>query len=557
MPDLIFITGGVVSALGKGVTAASLGAVLEARGLRVTLIKLDPYVNVDPGTMSPLQHGEVFVTDDGSETDMDLGHYERYVRTRMTRHNNFTTGSVYSSVIARERRGEYLGSTVQVIPHITDEIKRRILVGAGDSDVAIVEVGGTAGDIESQPFLEAARQLRLDLGIHNTLFLHLTLVPYIATSGELKTKPTQHSVRDLRSIGLQPDFLIVRSSQEVPESALAKMALFTNLKPEAVIPLVDAASIYEVPLLLHSYHLDRMVVERLGLDCAPADLREWNEVARRDRDRDRKHEVRIAIVGKYVELTDAYKSLIEALNHAGLHVSARVDMDFIDAEQLESSQDLTELEKADAILVPGGFGRRGFEGKILAAGHARCSRTPFLGICYGLHAAVVEIARNLLFYEDANSTENNKHTSHPVIALVTEWVTEDGRREQRAAGDDKGGTMRLGAQICHLEEGSLTRDIYRCEQTCERHRHRYEVNNTYLGCLEKVGLRVAGRSADRSLVEVVELKDHPWFVACQFHPEFNSSPRNARPLFTSFVKAAMRQRQPQVEAYARVATEAR
>lgn len=541
MPRLIFVTGGVVSALGKGITAASLGAILEARNLKVTLLKLDPYVNVDPGTMSPLQHGEVFVTADGSETDLDLGHYERYVRTKVTRHNNFTTGSVYSAVIARERRGDYLGSTVQVIPHITDEIKERILRGAGDSDLAIVEIGGTAGDIESQPFLEAARQLRLDLGARQTLFIHLTLVPYVAAAGELKTKPTQHSVKDLRSIGLQPDILIVRSEHQIPDASLAKIALFTNLSADAVIPLVDASSTYEIPLMLHERGLDRIVVEKLNLTCPPASLGEWQQVVRQDQHR--QHQVRIAIVGKYVELIDAYKSLVEAIDHAGLKSSAQVEIDFISSEELESGQEADRLSEADGILVPGGFGRRGFEGMVMAAGHARRHRLPYLGICYGLHAAVVEVARNLAALEGANSTENQKSTPHPVIALVTEWTEDDGRLEQRNESDDMGGTMRLGAQTCHLLEGSLARKIYGRDEVRERHRHRYEVNNRYLQQLESKGLQVAGQSADRSLVEIIEMRGHPWFLACQFHPEFNSSPRDGHPLFTSFIEAALAGRQ--------------
>ncbi len=532
----IFVTGGVVSSLGKGIAAASLGAILEARGLNITMLKLDPYINVDPGTMSPLQHGEVYVTVDGTETDLDLGHYERFVRTTMTQKNNFTTGQVYADVIAKERRGDYLGATIQVIPHITDMIKQRIIEGAGDSDVAIVEIGGTVGDIESQPFLEAARQLRFEVGSKNAIFMHLTLVPYIATAGETKTKPTQHSVKELRSIGLQPDILIVRSDHEIPEHSREKIALFTNVEPRAVIPLVDAESIYQIPSLLHEQHLDEIVVDLLRLECPPADLSEWHRVV--EAERLQKHTIKLCMVGKYMELLDAYKSLNEALIHAGIHTSTRVDINFVDSQDLiDNGTDV--LKDADAILVPGGFGSRGFEGKIAAAGYAREHKIPYLGICYGLHAAIIEFARNVCGMEDADTTENNPNTSHPIIGLITEWQNEDGSIETRDIDSDLGGTMRMGEQECKLSCDSLTHKIYGTDSIKERHRHRYEVNNRYIPELEQAGLRIAGRSGDDSLVEVIEIADHPWFIASQFHPEFTSTPRDGHPLFKSFVEAAL------------------
>ena len=537
MTRYVFVTGGVVSSLGKGIAAASLAAILEARGLKVTLLKLDPYINVDPGTMSPFQHGEVFVTEDGAETDLDLGHYERFTRTTMRKTNNFTTGKVYSEVLRKERRGDYLGGTVQVIPHITDEIKRRVLLGAGDADVAVVEIGGTVGDIESQPFLEAARQMRVELGASRAMLMHLTLVPYIATAGEIKTKPTQHSVKELRSIGLQPDILLCRCTVEIDESARKKIALFTNVEERAVIPLLDAESIYAVPKHLHECHLDQVVVERLGLQCPPADLSEWDDVLAREFAEDLPT-VRVAMVGKYMDLLDAYKSLNEALKHAGLQAMARVEVDYIDAEQIED-EGTSVLEGVDAILVPGGFGDRGFEGKIQTVQYAREHKVPFLGICLGMHVAMIEFARNAVGLDDANSTEMDPSTPHPVIGLITEWVNPDGSTSQRSAASDLGGTMRLGAQPCHLVEGSKVRALYGAETIEERHRHRYEVNNTYLDRLAEQGLQVVGWSADHSLVEIIEIPNHPWFVACQFHPEFTSRPRGGHPLFTGYIKAAL------------------
>ncbi len=541
MTRYIFVTGGVVSSLGKGIAAASLGAILEARGLSITMLKLDPYINVDPGTMSPLQHGEVFVTVDGTETDLDLGHYERFIRTTMTEKNNFTTGQVYADVIAKERRGDYLGATIQVIPHITDMIKQRIREGAGDSDVAIVEIGGTVGDIESQPFLEAARQMRFEVGSKNAIFIHLTLVPFIATAGETKTKPTQHSVKELRSIGLQPDILIVRSDHEIPEHSRDKIALFTNVEPRAVIPLCDAESIYQIPSLLHDHGLDEIVVDLLRLECPTADLSEWERVV--EAQRNPKHKIKLFMVGKYMDLLDAYKSLNEALIHAGIHTSTDVDVTFLDAQDIEDNG-VDQLKDADAILVPGGFGARGFEGKIAAAGYARTHNIPYLGICYGLHAAIIEYARNVCGLEGADTTENNPNTPHPIIGLITEWVDEEGNKEVRDLDSDLGGTMRMGEQVCRLSPDSLTHKIYGDDAIKERHRHRYEVNNRYVEQLQKAGLRIAGRSTDNSLVEVIEIPDHPWFVACQFHPEFTSTPRDGHPLFKSFITAAVEQKNP-------------
>jgi len=536
MSRLIFVTGGVVSSLGKGITAASLGTVLAARGLKVTMQKLDPYINVDPGTMSPLQHGEVFVTADGTETDLDLGHYERFIRTHMTRNNNFTTGRVYADVIAKERRGDYLGATIQVIPHITDEIKSRVLEVGKDCDVAIIEIGGTVGDIESQPFLEAARQLRFELGSSRAMLMHLTLVPYIATAGETKTKPTQHSVKELRSIGLQPDILIVRSDHEIPESARDKIALFTNVEPKAVIPLQDVSSIYEIPALLAQRGLDEIVVQKLGFKVPRADLSDWQRVL--ELQMNPKNEIRLKMVGKYMDLLDAYKSLNEALIHAGIHTETKVKVDFIDSEQVEK-EGTGMLSGADAILVPGGFGDRGFEGKIAAAGYARENKIPYLGICYGLHAAIIEFARNVAEIPGANTTEIEPGAVSPVIGLITEWVDEQGVVETRDADSDLGGTMRMGEQTCLLTQGSISRAVYGSDLIRERHRHRYEVNPRFIAQLEQAGLRVAGTSEDQSLVEVIELVDHPWFVACQFHPEFTSTPREGHPLFTDFVQAAL------------------
>ncbi|KDE40496.1 MAG: CTP synthase [Nitrincola lacisaponensis] len=536
MTRYIFVTGGVVSSLGKGIASASLAAILEARGLKVTMLKLDPYINVDPGTMSPFQHGEVFVTDDGAETDLDLGHYERFIRTTMTRRNNFTTGRVYQHVLRKERRGDYLGGTVQVIPHITDEIKRRVVEGASGADVALVEIGGTVGDIESLPFLEAVRQLRIEVGANNALFMHLTLVPYIATAGETKTKPSQHSVKELRSIGIQPDILVCRSEQALPASARRKLAMFTNVEERAVISLPDARSIYSIPRMLFEQGLDDIVADRFRLDCPVADLQEWDRVA--DCFLNPEGEVRIAMVGKYMELLDAYKSLIEAITHAGIALRKKVRIEYIDSERVER-EGTAILEGVSAILVPGGFGERGVEGKILAARFARENKVPYLGICLGMQVAVIEYARHVAGLAQANSTEFDKHSAHPVIGLITEWVDLDGNVEQRSAETDLGGTMRLGAQVCHLVEGSRSAQMYGATEIRERHRHRYEVNNHYVPLLEKAGLLIAGRSADGELVEVVEVPDHPWFVACQFHPEFTSTPRYGHGLFTGFIQAAL------------------
>jgi len=536
MSRYIFVTGGVVSSLGKGIAAASLGAILEARGLKITMLKLDPYINVDPGTMSPLQHGEVFVTADGTETDLDLGHYERFIRTTMGRKNNFTTGQVYADVIARERRGDYLGATIQVIPHITDEIKRRVIAGAEGSDVAIVEIGGTVGDIESQPFLEAARQLRFEVGSNQAMFIHLTLVPYIATAGETKTKPTQHSVKEMRSIGLQPDVLIVRSDHEIGESAREKIALFTNVETRAVIPLIDLPSIYQIPSLLHAQKLDEIVVHKFHLECPPADLSEWDQVVKAQNSP--LHTINLCMVGKYMDLLDAYKSLNEAVTHAGIHTQTRVKVSFVDSEEV-TRKGVGILAGADAILVPGGFGSRGFEGKIAAARYAREEKIPYLGICYGLHAAVIDFARNVVGLENANTTENDSATPYPVIALITDWITAAGAVETRTAQSDLGGTMRMGEQECVLTADSLTHRIYGKKVISERHRHRYEVNENYVSKLEDAGLRIAGRSKKDDLVEVIEVIDHPWFVACQFHPEFTSTPRDGHPLFIDFIRAGL------------------
>ena len=536
MTRFIFITGGVVSSLGKGITSASLGAILEARGLKVTMLKLDPYINVDPGTMSPFQHGEVFVTEDGAETDLDLGHYERFIRTTMTARNNFTTGRVYEEVIRRERRGDYLGATIQVIPHITDEIKRRVMLGAEGADIALVEVGGTVGDIESQPFLEAVRQMRVELGSAHALFMHLTLVPYIATAGETKTKPTQHSVKELRSIGIQPDILICRSEQEISESARRKIALFTNVDLPAVVSLPDTNTIYRIPSLLRAAQLDDIVVTKFGIDCPPADLAEWDRVV--DAKLNPDQEVTIAIVGKYMELLEAYKSLIEAVGHAGIQTRTRVNIKYIDSSDVKI-HGTHLLEGVHAILVPGGFGMRGVEGKILTVQYARENKIPYLGICLGMQVAVIEYARNLAGLSDAHSTEFKPECHDPVVALISEWVTADGALEVRDENSDLGGTMRLGGQECRLQPGSTARHCYGKDIIVERHRHRYEVNNNYVEQLQKAGLKITGRSMDGELVEMIEVGDHPWFVACQFHPEFTSTPRDGHPLFTGFVNAAL------------------
>ncbi|MGL4318797.1 MAG: CTP synthase [Pseudomonas sp.] len=538
MTRYIFVTGGVVSSLGKGIASASLAAILEARGLKVTMLKLDPYINVDPGTMSPFQHGEVFVTHDGAETDLDLGHYERFIRTTMTKNNNFTTGRVYEDVLRKERRGDYLGATIQVIPHITDEIKRRVIKGAGDADVAMVEIGGTVGDIESQPFLEAARQLRVELGAKRAMFMHLTLVPYIATAGETKTKPTQHSVKELRSIGVQPDVLICRSDHEIDLASRRKIALFTNVEERAVIALEDVDTIYKIPSVLHAQGLDDIVVERFGLQCNPADLSEWDRVV--DAKLNPEKEITIAMVGKYMELLDAYKSLIEAMSHAGIENRTKVKLRYIDSEEIEN-EGTAKLEGVDAILVPGGFGLRGVEGKIRTVQYARENKIPYLGICLGMQVAVIEYARNVLGWKDANSTEFDQNSAHPVVGLITEWQDATGATELRTDASDLGGTMRLGAQDCQLMSGSNVRECYGQDVIVERHRHRYEVNNNLLPQLLQAGLKVTGRSADGALVEVVEAPDHPWFVACQFHPEFTSTPRDGHPLFSGFVKAALKQ----------------
>ena len=536
----IFVTGGVTSSLGKGILTASLAAILEARNLRVNILKMDPYINVDPGTMSPFQHGEVYVTADGAETDLDLGHYERFIRRRMSQHNNFTTGSVYAEVIRNERRGDYLGGTVQVIPHITDEIKRRILAVGDDVDIVLVEIGGTVGDIESLPFLEAVRQLRLEVGASHTLFIHLTLVPYLSAAGETKTKPTQHSVKEMRTIGLQPDILVCRSEESITQPTRSKIALFTNVEERAVIPFEDLDAIYEGPLKLHAEHLDDIVAEKLNLDCGKADLSEWQRVVEALHNPART--TRIAIVGKYFDTPDAYKSLVEALAHAGIQTHTRVEISYLDAETVELDGERV-LQDVNAILVPGGFGERGFEGKITAARYARENDVPYLGICYGLHAAVIEFARNVALLAGAGSTEIDPDTPYPVIGLVEEWMDGSGTkaiRERRDGSEDMGGTMRLGEQACNLAPGSLARRMYGTASVSERHRHRYEVNEAYVSRLESAGLSVSARSARDSLVEMVELPDNDWFVACQFHPEFTSSPRDGHPLFTGFIEASNR-----------------
>lgn len=539
MTRYIFITGGVVSSLGKGIAAASLGAILEARGLTVRMLKLDPYINVDPGTMSPFQHGEVFVTEDGAETDLDLGHYERFVRTRTSQASNFTSGRIYETVIRKERRGEYLGGTVQVIPHITDEIKASIVRGADDADIAMVEIGGTVGDIESLPFLEAIRQMGVELGHERAIFIHLTLVPYIATAGEVKTKPTQHSVKELRSIGIQPDILLCRSEQYLPAEERRKIALFTNVEERAVISAMDLDHIYKIPQFLHDQGLDSIVVEKMHLDVPPADLSEWTKVV--DALEHPESEVTIGMVGKYVDLTESYKSLNEALSHAGIRNRAKVNIKYIDSEALEDG-DFSQLQHLDAILVPGGFGKRGVEGKIAAVRYAREHNIPYLGICLGMQVAVIEFARDMAGMGDAHSTEFEPGTGHPVIGLITEWQTEEGKVEKRDENSDLGGTMRLGAQPCKLEAGSHAREVYGADEISERHRHRYEFNNAYRQQLEDAGLVISGTSADGSLVEMVELKDHPWFIACQFHPEFTSTPRDGHPLFADFIRAACEHR---------------
>ncbi|MGH8682032.1 MAG: CTP synthase [Burkholderiales bacterium] len=536
MTKYVFVSGGVVSSLGKGIAAASLAAILESRGIKVTLLKLDPYINVDPGTMSPFQHGEVFVTEDGAETDLDLGHYERFQSAKMKRWNNFTTGQIYESVIKKERRGDYLGRTVQVIPHITDEIKSFIARGANGADVAIVEIGGTVGDIESLPFLEAVRQMRLELGQRNTCYIHLTLVPYIKSAGEIKTKPTQHSVKELREIGIQADALLCRGERPVPDEERRKIALFTNVAPEAVISVWDVDSIYKIPAMLHQQMLDEIVCHKLDLLARPANLSSWDKLVHALEHP--QHTVTVALVGKYVDLTESYKSLSEALIHAGIHTRSRIDIRYIDSESIEADG-VGALRGADAVLVPGGFGKRGIEGKIRTIQYAREQRIPYLGICLGMQLAVIEFARHEAGLEGANSTEFDPATPHPVIALITEWKSSDGRVERRDERSDLGGTMRLGAQPADVVPGTLAHRVYKSDVVNERHRHRYEVNNHYLPKLEAAGLKVAARTKAESLVELIELPDHPWFIGCQFHPEFTSTPRAGHPLFKSFIEAAI------------------
>ncbi len=539
MTSYVFVTGGVVSSLGKGIAAASLASLLESRGLKVTLMKLDPYINVDPGTMSPFQHGEVYVTEDGAETDLDLGHYERYVRTKMGRKNNFTTGQIYDEVIRKERRGDYLGGTVQVIPHITDHIKEKIKLAGVGYDVIMVEIGGTVGDIESLPFLEAIRQLGVEQGKTNSMFVHLTLVPYLAAAGELKTKPTQHSVKELRSIGIQPDVLLCRSERKVPEHERKKISLFTNVAEKAVINMVDLDNIYKIPEVLSHEGFDDLVIEQFNLKCGEADLDEWRRVIKAEESAT--EIITVAMVGKYLDHSDAYKSLNEAMRHAGIPNNVKVKIQNIDSSSLESEEGLSQLRQIDAILVPGGFGNRGFEGKIKAVQYARENKVPYLGICYGMHAVVIEYARNVCGLDDANTTENDIKTPHPVIALITQWQDELGQVEIRDKDSDLGGTMRLGAQKSLLAKGSLVNRVYDAETITERHRHRYEFNNAYRDILQTNGLQLSATSEDGELIEMVELPQdqHPWFVACQFHPEFTSTPRDGHPLFAKFVKAAI------------------
>jgi CTP synthase len=548
MTKFVFVTGGVVSSLGKGIAAASLAAILASRGIRVTNLKLDPYINVDPGTMSPFQHGEVFVTEDGAETDLDLGHYERFTDVKMGKRNNFTTGQIYESVIRKERRGDYLGGTVQVIPHITDEIKSWIITGAGDAEVAVVEVGGTVGDIESLPFLEAIRQMGINQGRDNVCYIHLTLLPFIAAAGEMKTKPTQHSVKELREIGIQPDVVLCRADRPVPEGDRRKISLFTNVPPEAVIPALDTDSIYKIPAALHAEGLDEIVCRKLSLSPRPADLTNWRNLV--EALVHPEHEIRIAMVGKYMDLTESYKSLSEALTHAGIHTRSKVNIEYVDSEIVERDG-IDCLRGVDAILVPGGFGKRGVEGKIMAIRYARESRIPYLGICLGMQLAVIEYARHKAGLAEANSTEFDPDTPHPVVALITEWQDRDGTIERRDQASDMGGTMRLGAQPCEVVAGSLANRVYGATTVAERHRHRYEVNNHYLPRLETAGLEVAAwaKSATAGdLCEMIELSDHPWFFGCQFHPEFTSNPRRGHPLFVAFVKAALeRHRVAQVD----------
>ena len=537
MTKYVFITGGVVSSLGKGISAASLGAILESRNLKVTIIKLDPYINVDPGTMSPFQHGEVFVTEDGAETDLDLGHYERFVSSKMTKKNNFTTGQVYDAVIKKERRGEYLGKTVQVIPHITDQIKSNIRDGSKDADIVIVEVGGTVGDIESLPFLEAIRQMGFEEGKENTCYIHLTLLPWLSSAGELKTKPTQHSVKELREIGIQPDILLCRSEKKLPPEEKDKIALFTNVSKKAVISVVDSDSIYRIPVMLHKQLIDQIVCEKLNIKPRKANLRQWEKITKLLDESSQL--INLAFVGKYIDLTESYKSLTEALIHAGIHNSAKINIHFFDSEDIQK-KGIAPLKKMDAILIPGGFGKRGTEGKIKAIQFARESKVPFLGICLGMQLAITEYARNVVDLKKANSTEFNPKTPHPVVALISEWKTRDGKIEHRDEASDLGGTMRLGAQKSRIKKNTLAYDIYG-DYVNERHRHRYEVNNNYVKAFVKAGLTISSRTSREKLCEIVELpkKSHPWFLGCQFHPEFTSNPKDAHPLFLSFLKAAL------------------
>ena len=540
----IFVTGGVVSSLGKGITSASLGALLESRGIKVTIMKLDPYINLDPGTMSPFQHGEVFVTEDGSETDLDLGHYERFIKSKMSKDNNFTTGQVYETVLKNERKGDYLGGTVQVIPHITDEIKRRIIKGSKDTEVAIVEIGGTVGDIESQPFLEAIRQMKLELGSQRTLFIHLTLVPYIAAAGETKTKPTQRSVKEMLSHGLQPDLLICRSDKELSEEAREKIALFTNVEKQSVISLPDVKSIYKIPIQLNRQKVDDIVTDKLHLSCMKPQLKDWKSVT--EAHTNPTNEVTIAMVGKYMDLKDAYKSLNEALVHGGIQHELKININYLDSEIIEPNNVKKVLNGVDAILVPGGFGHRGIEGMITTAEYARENKIPYLGICLGMQVAVIEFARNVLKLKDANSSEFDNETNHPVIGLIHEWMDSDGEIEKRDENSDLGGTMRLGSQECLLSGNSLTSSLYGQSSIHERHRHRYEVNNHYVEQIESAGLNIAGKSKDKNLVEVIEISEHPWFIGCQFHPEFTSNPRDGHPLFKGFIEAAYNQKQNRI-----------
>ena len=537
----IFVTGGVVSSLGKGITSASLGALMESRGIKVTIMKLDPYINLDPGTMSPFQHGEVFVTEDGSETDLDLGHYERFIKTKMSKANNFTTGQVYETVLKNERRGDYLGGTVQVIPHITDEIKRRIVKGSKNSEVAIVEIGGTVGDIESQPFLEAIRQMRLELGSTRTLFMHLTLVPYIAAAGEIKTKPTQRSVKEMLSHGLQPDILVCRSDKELSDEAREKIALFTNVEKQSVISMPDVDSIYKIPILLNLQKVDDLVTNKLKLTCKKPELEDWRRVT--EAHVNPTNEITIAMVGKYIDLKDAYKSLNEALVHGGIQHKLKININYVDSEIIEPKNVGKVLQGVDAILVPGGFGNRGIEGMITTAEFARERKIPYLGICLGMQVAVIEYARNVLKLSGAHSSEFDNKTSHPVIGLISEWMDSKGEIEKRDENSDLGGTMRLGSQECLLSGNSLTSSLYGKNVIQERHRHRYEVNNNYLDQMESAGLNIVGKSRDKNLVEVVEINEHPWFIGCQFHPEFTSNPIDGHPLFKGFIDAANKQKQ--------------